>query len=780
MCNNHYLPFRNSGKWPLVLAIMILPIIAFAQTQGKVTDAITKEPIVGASIKALNNNHGTVTSENGEFSIETTEELEISYIGYKSLVLKPIGKFIQIQLEASAAQLSEVVVTAYNAKRPLNTVAAPITVLPKADLNRGDNATLIPILNAVPGLKLDFYTYGDYRLNIRGGALAQPSVHSSGYRMYWNDIPITSASGGNPLGGLDVNFINSLEIIKGPGSAMYGAGFGGTVLVTTDRATQNGTVINADVMAGGYETHRATTGVRSDWSQGNIALQYTHLQSEGYRDMTDTRADVVNAFGQFYTGTKGTLSYLFNYENRNINIAGDLDEETFQKAPKTANTIQPTSFGPNKYTFGAGYNYWFSKNWNASIGGYYFDNEGEFVLSFPFFAIFDKEPSSGLNTRATLTHKRMLGNTKFNVNVGAEYAAANSEGISYNGDFNTDTASISNIDEAITKQFLGFAQAEFIFPGDFYLTAGLSYNNYDYNVKSGTNTNEPLLYNTAVNRSVPRFSLLKKLGTYSVYVALGQGFNPPAAGIFNDFLNFDGSVNDDLRASTGWNFEVGSRGKTKNGLFFYDIAYYNLTVNDAIISRLFEISPGVNAERKTNAGEVKQTGIELLAGVHFANDQNNFWLGSQLRFGYTFNDYEYSDYQTFRTEFDADFNAVFVPVDYSGKDIPGTIPNAFLVLLDIKTKPGFYLNYSFNAYGETFLTDANDSKANAYNLMNIRIGYSNAFANKKFTLHPYLGVNNLGNALYSSLTAYNSTFGGFFNPGYRRQIFGGLQVNWRW
>lgn len=770
--------YMNSN-WLLAIVIMVLPIITAAQTQGKVTDATTHEPIVGASVKVRNTTQGTVTNENGEFSIEANEELEISYVGYQSLVLKPSGKFLQIQMEASAAQLSEVVVTAYNAKRPLNTVAAPITVLPKADLNRGDNATLIPILNAVPGLKLDYYTYGDYRLNIRGGALAQPSVHSSGYRMYWNDIPITSASGGNPLGGLDVNFINSLEIIKGPGSAMYGAGFGGTVLVTTDRATQNGTTINADVMAGGYETYRATTGVRSDWNQGNIAVQYTHLQSEGYRDMTDTRADIVNTFGQFYTGTKGTLSYLFNYENRNINIAGDLDEETFQKAPKTANTIQPTGFGPNKYTFGAGYNYWFNKNWNASIGAYYFDNEGEFVLSFPFFAIFDKEPSSGLNTRATITHKRNLGNTKLNVNVGAEYASTDNEGISYNGDFNTDTASITNINEAFTKQLLGFAQAEFIFPGDFYLTAGLSYNNYDYDVKSGTNTNQPLRYKTTVDKAVPRFSLLKKFGTYSAYVALGQGFNPPAAGIFNDFLNFDGSVNEDLQASTGWNFEIGSRGNTKNGLFFYDIAYYNLRVKDAIISRLFEISSGVNAERKTNAGEVQQIGIEALAGVNFATNPDNFWNGSQLRVGYTFNDYEYADYQTFRTEFDADFNSIFVPVDYSGKEIPGTIPSAFLVLLDIKTKPGFYLNYTFNSYDETFLTDANDSKADAYTLMNVRLGYNKTFVNGKFTLHPYIGVNNLGDTLYSSLTVYNSTFGGFFNPGYRRQFFGGLQVNWR-
>ncbi|NJN28856.1 MAG: TonB-dependent receptor, partial [Cyclobacteriaceae bacterium] len=204
-----------------------------------------------------------------------------------------------------------------------------------------------------------------------------------------------------------------------------------------------------------------------------------------------------------------------------------------------------------------------------------------------------------------------------------------------------------------------------------------------------------------MNQVVPRFSLLKRFGTYSVYASVGQGFNPPAAGIFNDFLNPDGTVND-LRSSTGWNYEIGSRGGSKNGRLFYDVALYNLNVQDAIISRLFEISPGVNAERKTNAGEVRQTGLEILTGVNLTTNADNFWYGSQLRVGYTFNDFEYTDYQTFQTVgFDNDFNPILEDVDYSGQDVPGTIPHSFLVMADIRTQVGAYLNFTLNTYDET-------------------------------------------------------------------------------
>ena len=749
-----------------------------AQTQrGKVIDSKTGKAIIGATVKEVDGDKGTISDENGEFELTTNSNIQISYIGYEGKVIKPSSSYLRIQLVQSTLQLGEVVVSAFQSERELLTVAAPVTVLNKLDLDRADNNTIIPILNAVPGVKLDYYTYGDYRLNIRGGALAQPSVHSSGYRMYWNGIPITTASGGNPLGGLDINFIDNIEIIKGPGSSLYGAGFGGTVLVNTEKAKKQGTSVSTDFMLGGFGTLRSTTGIQHNGSKGNIALQYTRSSTDGYRDMSDSEGDVINLYGQLYTSPKGEINFLYNYENRTINISGDLDEETFNNAPTTANTIEPTGFGPDKHTFGLGYNHVFNDRLSGSVGGYYFDNQGEFVLSFPFFAIFDEEPSNGYNTRATLQYKNQIGGIDIKLDGGLEYGYVQNEGISYDGNFETDTATVITANLVETNQLLAFTQAEITLPNNTFVTLGLSFNRYSYDIASGTNEPDPIEFDETVSQLSPRLSVLKKLGTYSVYISASHGFNPPASGLFNDFLNPDGSVND-LQSSTGWNLEVGSRGSSRNGYFFYDVAAYNLTVNDAIISRLFEISPGVNAERKTNAGEVRQTGVEALAGINVTTNPEDFWYGSQLRVGYTFNDFEYEDYQTVQTEFDQDFNPVFVPVDFSNQEIPGTIPHSWVIMADAKTKVGAYLNFTLNTYDETFLTDANDITQPAYTVMNLRMGYEANLLNDRFLLHPYVGVNNLGNELYSGLTAYNSTFGGFFNPAFRRQWFGGLSLQY--
>jgi iron complex outermembrane receptor protein len=758
-------------KQILFFTALLLTTVIQAQTRGKVIDSKTSEPIPGATVRGAE----TVTTDSsGEFSVSGGNEIAVSYVGYETSLLRASGNYLIVALRQSTLMLSEVVVNAFDSKRALLTVAASVSVISKADLNRGDNTTLIPILNAVPGVKLDYYTYGDYRLNIRGGALAQPSVHASGYRMYWNDIPITLASGGNALGGLDVNFINNIEIIKGPGSSMYGAGFGGTVLVNTEKGTGNGTVVSTDNMYGGYKTFRSSTGLRSDFSKGNIALQYTHTESDGFRPMTNTNSNVYNLAGQFYTGRNGELSYLVNYENRIMNIAGDLDSATFKDAPTSFNTVTPTGFGPNKFTTGIGYQFKASDKWTLGTSAYYLTNKGEFVLSFPFFAIFDKENYSGLNTRTTASYRDKWRSTGFRFIAGIEAGVNNSEIIAYNGDFHTDTAQIMNRSEAKTGQFLGFAQTEFHFENDLFFTAGVSYNRYGYEVEDGTNTPNPSKYDESAHKLIPRFSLLKKWRTVSVYLAAGQGFTPPASG---DFLNYNGTINNDIKPSSGWNYEVGSRGSSGNGAFFYDVSYYNLRVKDAIISQLFEVSQNVNVEKRTNAGEVRQVGVEALVGWNLARETDNFFNGSQFRAGYTFNDYNYIDYKTFRTDYDQNFDPIYVPVDYSGKEVPGTIRHSWLLMLDVKTKPGFYINYTLNRYGDTYLTNENVSKVDAYALMNLRVGFNKTVAKGRLAFHPYAGINNVGNTLYSSLTAYNNTFGGYFNPGYRRQFFGGMQLN---
>ena len=89
--------------------------IAFAQNttvSGTVTDAATKEKLVGVTVMVKSTSNGTATNQNGEFSIsaKATDVLVFRYTGYKSLEVPIAGKtHLDIQLESEVSQLNEVV-----------------------------------------------------------------------------------------------------------------------------------------------------------------------------------------------------------------------------------------------------------------------------------------------------------------------------------------------------------------------------------------------------------------------------------------------------------------------------------------------------------------------------------------------------------------------------------------------------------------------------------------------------------------------------------------------
>jgi len=88
--------------------------------KGKVIDAASQKPVAGASVFISNTSVGTVTNNNGEFDLTRLPanefELVVSFIGYEPHVqhiTMPVQKVLQIQLQAKANELQDVVVSTY-------------------------------------------------------------------------------------------------------------------------------------------------------------------------------------------------------------------------------------------------------------------------------------------------------------------------------------------------------------------------------------------------------------------------------------------------------------------------------------------------------------------------------------------------------------------------------------------------------------------------------------------------------------------------------------------
>ena len=129
--------------------------------------------------------------------------------------------------------LESVTVTAFGSNAKWKDVPAAVALINKQQLQRFDNKTLVPVLNTITGVRMEERSPGSYRLSIRGSLLRSP-FGIRNIKVYWNDIPLTDAGGNTYLNLVDINQIQSAEIIKGPAASMYGANTGGAVLLKSD------------------------------------------------------------------------------------------------------------------------------------------------------------------------------------------------------------------------------------------------------------------------------------------------------------------------------------------------------------------------------------------------------------------------------------------------------------------------------------------------------------------------------------------------------------------
>jgi iron complex outermembrane receptor protein len=134
------------------------------------------------------------------------------------------------QQEDSVKVLQEITIRAYEADRPLLQVPASVGLVLKEDLERFNNTSLVSAANTLPGVRMEERSPGSYRFSIRGSSLRAP-FGVRNVKVYWNDLPLTDAGGNTYLNQLDANTIQQMEIIKGPGSSLYGAGTGGVLLL---------------------------------------------------------------------------------------------------------------------------------------------------------------------------------------------------------------------------------------------------------------------------------------------------------------------------------------------------------------------------------------------------------------------------------------------------------------------------------------------------------------------------------------------------------------------
>lgn len=232
-------------------------------------------------------------------------------------------------------QLEPVVVTATKYATPIQDVAASMTVVTAEELKEQNlpNNDVADALRAVPGVTLRrAYSPFPAYLNIRGATDAGTVVLVNGVPTEWE---ITQA--------IPFDNIERVEVLRGPGSALYGANaVGGVVNIITK---EGGKGFESSI-GGGYGTFNTRRGTLT--SRGGF--ERFHYSFAGYTEKSDGTNIVRNnvnpgvhmiddcpydkSAASITTGydlpNKGKLSFLYNffhdkYTRGRPNVGGDWD-----------------------------------------------------------------------------------------------------------------------------------------------------------------------------------------------------------------------------------------------------------------------------------------------------------------------------------------------------------------------------------------------------------------------------------------------------------------------
>lgn len=261
----------------LLACLFVFVGMAMAQTKvsGTVLSYEDNEPVIGAAVRVVGANVGTVTDTNGKFTITCPEgknTLSISYIGMEPIEVGARAN-MRILLKSDEKNLDEIIVVAYGtAKKSAYTGAAS-----EIKAQKIENRQIANISSALVGTMAGVQTFQtngqpgqETSIRIRGIS----SINGTNSPLYVVD--------GVPFDG-DLSSINSQDIASmtvlkdAVSTSLYGSrGSNGVVMITTKKGQQGRIQVTADAKWGAVSRENKNYDVISDPGQ------YYELLYKGY------------------------------------------------------------------------------------------------------------------------------------------------------------------------------------------------------------------------------------------------------------------------------------------------------------------------------------------------------------------------------------------------------------------------------------------------------------------------------------------------------------------
>lgn len=651
----------------------------------------------------------------------------------------------------SVLRISPLQVQVLRSARPDARAPYAVAALSGEALTRArPGAFLADHLVAVPGLQIQNrynFAVGE-RLAVRGvGARSQFGVR--GLRVFLDGVPATLPDGQATLDHVDPSALARVELLRGPGSALYGNGAGGVLLLETARPGE-GDQLSLTTQGGSFGLFETTVAAERGAGDQRSRIQITRMGWDGFRSNPVDGGLYGEAERWLVTGRHemrlgpGLL--------RLVAAGVELDSEN-------PGSLPADSLGdPDRSAWGFNVRRRTGKEIRQLQAGLTWARDQDAPLDVTATAwgltrdLRNPIPTSIIELDRTALGGRAAvgasqGPLRWDVGVEVEHQRddrrnfANEDG----------EAGLATLRQGETVTGAGAYAALSAEAGPAHLHAALRYDRIRFSVDDrlvGAGEEDE-----SDGRTLDAFS--PSLGTEvdlgagaSVFASVSSFLQTPTTSELANRPDGSGGFNPDLEPTRGWTLEGGLRGRLA-GRIGWEVLAFQTQLRDELIP--FEVATDPGRTFFRNAGESRYRGFE--AAVRAALP-----AGFDGRLAYTFVD----------ARFQGDAGGL------DGNRIPGQAPGLFEAVLG-QTSGQVSWSLDVRWADEVPVNDANTAEAAAYWLLGARAGLTDVRVGGS-RVEPWVAVRNVLDESYVSSVAVNAFGGRFFEPGPGRAFQTGVRV----
>lgn len=324
----------------IVILILPLSIVAQNQVEGTIKSA-SGDPIIGANVKVLNSDVGTVTDVNGNFSLEVPSgdvELVCSYVGFGTQTISVNNRSkLDIVMSEDVNLLEDVFITATSKPtRKMETVTA-VEAISAREIERMNPVSLADLVRLTPGIYVQtqagrvrnfIFTRGFPDATNNG--LVYTSLMMDGVRTFASPEMVPDAAFRQDLN------IGKVEVVRGSAATLYGRGAAAGAINVISRTGGTETAGTVKATYGQYNWLQLDANINGSLT-ANKAWRYNVggflLSDDGFRE---------NLFPDRGGQLRANVDYLVPNSKSKIRIYGgliNLNVQNMISIPYAANDL---------------------------------------------------------------------------------------------------------------------------------------------------------------------------------------------------------------------------------------------------------------------------------------------------------------------------------------------------------------------------------------------------------------------------------------------------------